>query len=424
MAFIVFSLLFRIAPLSLCEAQTTRLLEVQKIVNLTLHNSPLLKASQKAIEVATQQVSVERAHYNPVLQVDGIDSSGFPASSSMSDVDGIPGSPFREGWGIAIFGRQLVYDFGKTSALVHAANSELDIKQEEDRLNLARVQRLASQLYFSCALVATELEFWESIRAAVLQIEREVDRFVASGQRSVVERELVFAQTADLKTKIANAKNRLQFTKQRMALLAGVEPGNISCRVIDINEAEIDFTKPKSSITPPTLAIAQRQLDAAKSKLEVSRSQDNPFIDVTASYGQLQSARLVANNDYSVGVGLVVPLWDGDKSNRERGRDRVLVSQRESELESANQDYTDELLKIREIHDSATVRLAELKPARTSAEKAFRLAQKRYLSYAGGLADYRESIRNLERVAAQFADAQAQTMESQVLERILKGETL
>jgi outer membrane protein TolC len=209
-----------------------------------------------------------------------------------------------------------------------------------------------------------------------------------------------------------------------MAQLAGIEAPAISCRVIDLNESEIDFVKSKSSVTPPTLAVAQRQLDAAKFKLEVSRNQDNPFIDVTASYGQLQNARLVANNDYSVAVGLVVPIWDGDKSNRERGRDRVLVSQRESEVDSANLEYTDELLKIREVHDGASVRLTELKPARISAEKAFRLAQKRYLSYAGGLADYRESIRNLERVTAQFADAQTQIMESQVLERILKGESI
>lgn len=237
-------------------AQHPMNLTIQQVVMLAQKNSPQISASEYDNLAANQSINYAKANYYPTLNFEAIDSTGFPGSSSGTDVEGLMGSPYRQGWGYGLVAQQTLWDFGRTAYNVRAARYQAQYSEDTTKVTSDQIKQLALQTYYECSFDKTQINTWSKLSQASAMITNQVNQFVNTGQRSIVDGDLSLAQTDQANTELAYFNSRLIDSTYRLAVILGVSNKSISCPPLpgDANSLNI----PSSLYASPLLAQAQQ----------------------------------------------------------------------------------------------------------------------------------------------------------------------
>jgi outer membrane protein TolC len=255
------------------------------------------------------------------------------------------------------------------------------------------------------------------------RVEKEVQRFVQTGQRSVVERLLVQDQTTDAQMTAATFQSRYRVALERLAVVTGSSATALSCAVPQmIPEAGLGLLKAKDQ--SPLLLQAAAQAGAARAAVHVYSAQYAPRVLATASVGDMDMARLVTKKEYSGGFGVQLPLFDGSRINSTVHQAQALASARDNDQLAVRMDVEQLESHYDETIEASRVQLEYLQKELDVATRAFKLAKDRYVSFQGTLVDVREALRNLARVQEEMVDIKADLLLAVGSKMLLDGGTV
>lgn len=398
-----------------------REISLEEMLKLSEKNNPYLESSKKLETAEEKSVDIAKTGYMPYVHFDAIDSTGFPGSTGQLGIAGLSGSPYRSGAAADIVVNQTIWDFGRTGWAVEAAKHSTQSQKYATQVNLIDTDLSAAQEYFACIRYRDQLEAWRFMFNEAKLVAVEVKKFVSTGQRSVVERYLVDAQVDEATTSMADYQERINLALRRIGLLTQLNAGTITCPTSDhLGKISVQSPVIRSGANPRVLAVLE-QTESLRAKTKEASAARNPKLFALASVGMMQKSRLVDKQDYAVGVGLTIPLFDSGRVSAEVGRASALAAAKDFQAEGERErvDYIN--AKYDEVIQGEKVRLEHLAHEVDLGEKAFRLAKSRYLSLQGSLVDVREALRNLVRSKTSMSEANSQFMEAVYAKAIFNG---
>lgn len=381
---ILLSLLFLSSPVW---AQTS----LSDYLKAAWKQGPVSASETHKNDESEQFINSARGKYFPHVSLAGIDSAGFPSSNGQLGVGGLMGSAFRSGPAGGVIVKQTIYDFGRISSALEAAKAGKSLN--EAKLADQKLHYLVSLggLYLNCARTKSLLEQNDRMMVWAKLILKESSRFTSTGQRSIIDNSLVRSKVNDLELQ------QKEFKKLETSYLAQMKP------FASINECSRLGLAVTSSM-PSELMVEEPSLLLAKAQIEVSQAGQNeaeasqlPSLNVMGSAGYMDKMRFVdKRQDYSAGVGLVFPIWNGGEDlHRERAY-------------KAQADYQKQILKATELEFKAKLRnlvdrrqrdketLADLESNLGHVRDTMKLASKRYQRLEGPLIDVREAYAELQ----------------------------
>jgi outer membrane protein TolC len=395
-------------------------LSIQDALEKADSYSPDLKAASSREAQAKSRIGVSKSFYLPDVSVEAMDSTGFPGSTAALGVTGLPGSPFRSGFSAGAVLTQNILDFGRTYYSVKAAESDLKSQEFSTQMSRYQTEETVIAAYVDCSLNRSQEEAWEDLARDSELVAHEVERFVNTGQRSIVDRYLARAQKEQATTNALDFSTRKQLAVTRVSILTGIATPFICPGLSEnLNPPQI---KPKPLGDNPFIQFARSRVSAAESRLKRRQSENLPQIIGIASAGYLENTHVVESQNYSLGVGIVFPLFEGfriknetDEAASKLQEQDFLVESSRLQLESINTQYDEKIL-------SSKVRIQNLNIEIENAVTAFEVAKKRYLGFQGTLVDVRDALKNLARVKSDLNEARALFLESQLLKTSLNNQ--
>ncbi len=403
-------------------ASEKRPMSIDEVMHLAEINSPKLSAARFHEIAAKKSIDIAKSNYFPKVSAEVIDSTGFPGSSTETNITGLMGSPYRSGYGAGLVAEQIIYDFGRTYYDVEASKHEAEFSRQDTRVTTYQVKQLALRTFYDCTFFRTQRDTWKHLNHESGIITREAQKFVNTGQRSIVDRYLSKAQTEEAETAQAFFAVRFNEAIHELAAIMGIPDNTFSCPPLP-NQLTSALNPNMSMESSPLLARALVSTKVAEARLKQQKAGFYPKIVAVASVGAMADAKLVQKKAYAAGIGIVFPLLDLHTSG-EIHRAQALASASKKELDAEKQSLSIMNAKYDEIIRSSKVRLQHLKYEFDLAIKAFDTAKKRYFALEGDLIDLREAFRNLARVETEIEGTRTKLLQASGSKALLNGSTV
>jgi len=383
--------------------------------------SPDLKAEKAKESEAESAVDIAKSGYYPKVEAQAIDSTGFEGSTSYLGVGGLMGSPFRSGLGAGVVVTQTLYDFGRTSSEAESSRHQAERQKQNTELERYRVSEEFVRAYFSCVMNRSQKETWMELETEASLIKQEVSHFVQTGQRSVVDRYLAETQFQEARTAIADYETREEESKKALVLLMGPGskgPSDFRCPSLSNLSG---FGLISSGAVHPLIVRAEADLQSVQAQKEGAERRNLPLLVGMGSLGYLQDTHLVSRADYSLGVGISVPIFEGFRIKEEINQASAKVLEKDFALQASRELLDRVNQSYEEIIRSGENRLSHLGPELALARKAFDLAKERYFSFQGELIDVRTALTNLTRVLIDENTTRAKYLIAKESKEVLNG---
>jgi outer membrane protein TolC len=412
-------LFLMLLPLAV-QAQSLSLVDALRLAEQT---SPELKAAQARQKEAGETSAIAESSYFPTLDLAAVDSGGFPGSSSGLDgFSGLMTSPYRSGPAAGAFSKWDLVDFSVWHD-VSAAHFAQDASREAVRFQRASIGAKTLGVYLSGVRYRGEFEAWQKMVTELTSIQETVDRFVRNGQYSEVEKILIEDQLENAGLQISELQQKYQATLVRLGLLTGLDPQKITCP-LPVELSEENLSALTGEETSPLISRAEFEQKSANETVGKYSAQNLPKLEVAASAGYLSDTRLVNSQDYSVFVGITMPIFEGFRIDAQEKRARDEAEAKAQELASAKLTLADLNAEYDQQIDTAREDLKTLVPEQISAQRGVVVAKQRYLSFLSPLANLQQALKDMVAVDTQIAEVKTSLLLAMGSKALLNGKSL
>jgi TolC family type I secretion outer membrane protein len=353
-------------------------------IDLALRQQPTIRSAREVLNAAVARVPQAQSAYYP--QLDFITSAGRAQTFSQSLDRAIQTNAISA----VIQGRQLIYDFGKTGALVDEARanvrafeSDLERTRElvvlnvrQNYLNLLQAQRLTAVADAQVARAELNL--------------RSARGFFDVGTKPKSDVTKAEVEVANARVSQIRARNLVDFNQVSLANALGL-PATTPLTIQDILGYEPvpldrDSLRVEALGNRPELAQARARIDAARAQLSGARARYFPDLTATGSYGAATTDPPL-HEVWSISGNLSWNIFEGFFTKARIQETQALVA-----AAQANYDTLDLQVRL-DVEQAyiATVEAAERIGATgvavDSARENLRLAQGRYDAGVGTILD-------------------------------------
>ncbi|MDO9222006.1 MAG: TolC family protein, partial [Thiobacillus sp.] len=248
-----------------------------------------------------------------------------------------------------IVARKPLFDFGRSSQAIAAANQEVAARQTAlfHAQSLRRIDIMAR--YFDVLLAdmqyAADNEF---MAVAYVSWDNAQDRFKV-GQLSQPELLKLEADYQNSRERREASLQSVRSTRQRLAH-AMFRPGNLPTELAEpVLRSNLQPVAEYESLLPwvternPRVQVLQAQVAAADARVAAVRAERNPVLDaevVGADYSRVSNTR----DNISAGLLFVIPLYQGGRVDALVARERAQKERSSAELEKLKLELADSLL--------------------------------------------------------------------------------
>jgi outer membrane protein TolC len=400
---------------------------LKEVVIQSLRHHPEMESARYNELSQEQKVTESASVYYPQVSGQAMIADGLPGSAAATGVEGLVVSPYHRGPVAGIIVKQTIWDFGRTGDSIDVSKSKVSLSQADTQAVKVPIVQKALSSYYSCARDKKLAAIFNEILKEAQVIQSEVDKFVKSSQRSVVEKDLAESQSAEIETIAQDSEKKYELELKRLSVLTGLKdyvcPDMGETLLQEFEESELGeklkrFTLEES----PFIHQAKAQTQLSLSEKGLAFDDHYPRIMGVAGYGYVQDTWAgVPLSNYAVAVGIVIPIFEGFRvSSRVEGARAKLLSD-ESHLEGIRLNVGAANVEFDKTRESSQVRMRNLKSEVAIAVRAFDTAKKRYFTYQGNLVDLRESLRNLTRTQNQLKIAEFDFLLSSAEKALVNG---
>lgn len=290
---------------------------------------------------------------------------------------------FNYSVGVAL--RQAVYTFGRlhwrtqAAELAQRARSE-DLSREQNRVleevTLAYLEVLKSQDRVGVA------EANLKARQEGLQNARSLLANGAAPRFDLVRDEAVLAQAQE---GLLEARNLATITRATLFSLMGQPDDGSKLAAVEEDQAppqDLQAAKLRALATRPELAALSWSVEAARARIQVAESEDNPNLGFETSYLRRNPVGFNKADQWVTGLTLTIPLFDGGLSEARAGQAGEVVKQLEAARDEAVRLVS---LELERLYSDLTTRFQRVEVARKGLEQAEEAARVARLRYQEGI---------------------------------------
>jgi TolC family type I secretion outer membrane protein len=386
------------APLKLTLSEATA---------LALRQQPTLRSAQGSLTAAQARVPQAKSAYYPRVDLQaGVQTS--EVKSSSTDKRTRSESTFA-----TLLGRQLIYDFGKTAALVDEARAGSRVASGElERVRDLVVQNVR-QAYFNLLQARRLVGVADAALARSELNLRSAQGFFDVGTKPKSDVTRAEVEVANARVDVIRARNLVRLTETSLANALGLE-ATVPIEIDDILTYEpvtLDSTQLLAEAlgNRPELRQAQARLDGARAQLSGAKARYLPDLTVNGSAGMASDDAVVSTDgvagvtfgdQWSIAGVLTWNLFEGFFT-------QARVKETQALVETARADYETAELQVRlEVEQSyivvveAAERYGATEKAVQSAQENLRLAQGRYDAGVGTILELTEAQLSLTNAEA------------------------
>lgn len=360
-------------------------LTADEAVAIALEHSPVLRMADQDIELARQMVAMVRARLAPQVSVNAWATYGDGAMMvrGAPGVEPSPGRMIQPGPSLdANFMAMLpLYTGGRLESAVRAERqraSATEADWETVRLDLALdVRRLLHQATFRQAMI----DIYDALVATQAERLRVDQGRFAVGKIPEFYLRRDEAALAEARQQRVNAVRDLNTTLADLRTVLGVHPLSA---IVPAAEAPAEVIVPDLA---PALDLAARQrseLAAVRARILAAgadeASANAQFQPQISAFGMadLFANRRPRTEEYLVGIGIGLPLFDGGERLAEVRRARAQRAKLTAREEAVALSIANQVVAARERLLAATENLTTAAEAVEAAREDYRVAQARY----------------------------------------------
>ena len=378
--------LYAAPPLTIDEALTT-----------ALKNHPQLIEAKENLQAAEARTGQALANYYPQINIAADWNKG---RSFLMPTESIK---LTEAHTEALYLKQTIYDFGRTSGAVDAARYNRDATDK--LLTLTRQDlalRVKSAFYLLLAAERQVAAVRETVRART-EVYRQSQEFFDQGIRAKVDVTRAEANLFSARTALIRAENNREIARVELANAMGIaslgertvaEPSPVSLTVPERNQALREAMRNRAELQQLTALKL-----AASANLKSAKSSYWPVFSGTASIGYADRDFPPTGNVWGVGLDLTVPLFSGFSSVEQVREANATINA----IEARNSNLRLQIIKEVE---SAWFGVSEASARIASTEKEVEATEENQALAEGR---YHEGVGNIIEVT----DAQSQALDAQ-----------
>jgi outer membrane protein TolC len=383
--------------------------------------SPNLKAAQEGEHVAEQSLRISQSLYYPTLDITAADSTGFPASANApTGFNGLMSSPYRVGLTGGAYTTFTFFDLTREYG-VKASHYGLEASREDTKVQRLNVDLKAMNLYMDAALSLAQRETWKGIQNEVDRLYGVVQKYVRNGQYSEVTTWLLKNQTEQALQKQEDYDLAYQAALRRIEIEIGAPANSLTIQGLPSLQPTFDEIQKHHLAESPLITRPEAQTKASQAVVLTQSAQNWPRLMGIASAGGMDDSRLVPMQNYSAWIGLTFPIFEGfrisadeQRAQAEAEKKQDQTRQAQMELQESDTRYNQETLT----HQSD---IKHLQVEREDALKALKLAEHRYTTFVGDLADVRDSLYSWESSESDLNAAQVELFRSMLSRAMIDG---
>jgi len=289
-----------------------RMLDLAQCIKIALTQNPETRASWQRSYSAAAGVGEARSAYLP--------STDFTAGANRSDpvvfdrpqATG-PADTFTAGFGV----RYLLFDGGARAAGLEGAAAELLNANFQHNATLQDVALKVEEAYYRL-LAARELE--RVAQQTVRQTQTHMDVARARYANGLVARSDVLkveTEKADADLLLVRAHSQVRIVRGQLANAMGLKPSQ-SFEVAELPKnprqrelADIRKLMAKAAVRRPELQAALARVESKAAKVNAAKARYWPKLTFNADYGLRDRSFVPDRGEWSLGVGLAFPFFDG-----------------------------------------------------------------------------------------------------------------
>ncbi len=325
--------------------------------------------------------------------------------------------------------RMPLFTGGRISSEIRAA----------DLLRMAEEKRLARSgeaLVFNvCSTFYAILSQQEVIRSLAFSVStmeehhNQVTQLLAAQKAARVDLLRTEVRLADLRQALLQAQNILAVQKRLLVNMMGVDD---PADTLTLKEASV----PPSGVTadPPQLvatALDQRsdylaartRLEAQARRVDAARAEYWPAVSLTAGYGVRMSGSGEDEDVGAAGIGMSVPLFDGNRIAARIRQERAALAAGQERLRKLELEIKKDVeTAVLDIHSSSR-RVTAVQQAVEQARESLRIERMKYELNSGSLTDVLDAQTALLQSETNFARAVADLHTAAAKLRLATGES-
>ncbi|MBW4055691.1 MAG: TolC family protein [Proteobacteria bacterium] len=293
--------LYAATPLTLDEAQAT-----------ALKNHPQIVEATENLNGADARTGQALSNYYPQITVAADWSRG---RSYLTPLQSIKTTEVNTD---ALYLKQTIYDFGRTSGVVDAARSNRDAADKALSITRQDVTlRVKSAFYLLLAAEKQVDAVAENVTART-EVHRQAQEFFKQGIRARVDVARAEANLFTAKTALIRAENNRDIARLELAGAMGmaslgertvVEPSPVSAPLPERSQVQQDALRNRAELQQ----LADLK-SAASSTLKTAKSGYLPILSGTANVGYADRDFPPTGNVWGVGLNVTMPLFSGFSS--------------------------------------------------------------------------------------------------------------
>lgn len=391
------------------------------ILLMAEHYSPRLKAADESVASAKQVLRADESLYYPSLFATAVDSVGYPASGVAPDgFNGQMSSPFRVGITGGVYTTWMLFDLAREYS-VRTSKFGIHAARERTRLERLDIDLRAMNLYLDAVLNRRQRDAWEGIQHEIERLYGVVRKFVRSGQYSDVTQWLLKGHLEGALRRKEDFDFAYVTALRRIEIFTGASPGSLSLQGFSSLDPALATLSRNREPQSPIVTAPRLQARVSESAVSVQTAQNWPTLVGIGSAGMMESSRLVPRQDYAGWIGLSFPIFEGFRITADIDRARA-DAQRSSDLaDQALLDLADADERFRQQIHARETDIRHDRAEREFALKGLHLAEHRYVTFVGDLADVRDSLTEYETAESRLNADQVELYRSKLAQTITDG---
>ncbi len=394
-------------PMAPGVASTPLHLTLKEATDLALRQQPTIRSAQGSLSAAQARVPQAKAAYYPRFDVQaGVQKSEFKSSTTNERTQS--NNTFA-----TILGNQLIYDFGKTAALVDQAKSDSRVASGElERVREVVVQNVR-QAYFNL-LQARRLTGVADANLSRSELNlRSAQGFYDVGTKPKSDVTNAEVQVANARVQVIRARNLVRISVTTLANALGLEAtapieieDNLNYEPVSLDSAQL---LAEALGNRPELRQGQARLDSARAQLAGARARYYPDLTVNGSAGTSSGDAVISTNgiagvsfadNWSIAGQLTWNLFEGFFTVNKIKETQALVDTARADYESLELQVRLEVEQAYITVVEAAERIGATEKAIEAARENLRLAQGRYDAGVGTILDLTDAQLSLSNAEA------------------------
>ena len=383
-------------------------------VRIALAENPIWQAAQEGVRIAKADVGIARSPYYPETSLSSAynhwKTHAFMPEGFTGGIQPTTIGPTND-WSFGVKASYTLFDSGIRAAKLRSALARQGIAEEEAN----RIRRnIAFEVHRKFYSVISTLE----ARKVAEENLRRTQEFLRVAKLKESVGTTTHADVVRAQVEVANAKLELVRTERAIRIARGSLNTVLGLPV----EQKLTLSAKMDNVVPPTesslpdllaqaihsrpeVKAALHRIGAAESSIRVAKSAFGPRLKVHGSYGYRDTDFLPGDEDWSVGIAIELPVFQGFSRTHALTKAKHTLSKEEAEIRQL-------VLQVREDVWTAYQKLKEVQEAIKAADilveeaqESLRLSKQHYeagVSTMNELLDAQTALARAELVAVEY----------------------